>query len=127
MRANLVFCRINLSMRGGTKAEASASKRIFAWKKATENHQAKLHVKVCACFKHQSTVFGGIKSNWSFEYFALRGLTKATYERGLVAPGHSIRKIARAMGAKRTPMPLAFVHILAYSPQSVRSSRAKTQ
>ena len=46
------------------------------------------------------TVFGDIKSNWRFKRFTLRGLAKATHERGLVALGHNMRKIAQDRGSQ---------------------------
>ena len=43
------------------------------------------------------TVFGDIKRNMGFTRFTLRGLDKAELEFRLVAMGHNIRKMVRAM------------------------------
>lgn len=43
------------------------------------------------------TVFGDIKRNMGFTRFTLRGLDKAELEFRLIAMGHNIRKMMRAM------------------------------
>lgn len=43
------------------------------------------------------TIFGDIKRNWHFERFLLRGLEKVDHEFRLVAAGHNLRKLARAI------------------------------
>lgn len=43
------------------------------------------------------TVFGDVKRNMGFTRFTLRGLDKAELEFRLVAMGHNIRKMMRAM------------------------------
>lgn len=60
-----------------------------------------LHTKRGSALRKQrgidvDTIFGGIKRNWRFTRFHLRGLEKVDHEFRLVAMGHNLRKLALA-------------------------------